>query len=192
MQVNLTATALEALTAAITARQARIPSKDNEIALSFIGKNDKALRAGLVKFPSEVIERLTQAQYIDTKATDGFVAVKVNIKIVRLIAAIGQGLTATIDAYSRSIIKNLIEQQGLDTLNAYRSICTKIEVSETDIAKAVRVYHDCNPSTAMTQTSSTREMLRHLDIVQAVKRAKGDTISFKDTKQAQTLVALFA
>lgn len=188
-QVNST---FESFVNAVALRQTVKPSRDNELTLSFLKSHEKAVKAGMVKFPESVIKAIADNQATDKQASDNFVAVKVNVKIVHALAAFGQGLTATFDKYSNSIIRNLIALQGIDNLNAQRSICSRIEVDELEIAKAVKVYHNCSPSTASTQTSSTREMLRHLDIVTASKRAKGDTLAIKDTKHAQFMVSMFA
>jgi len=58
--------------------------------------------------------------------------------------------------------------------------------------QAVRVYHNCNPSTASTQASSTRMMLKHLNICTVRKGAKGDSISFADSKTSQLIQELYA
>lgn len=192
MNATQAQTAFAQFVEALTARQAAVPSRDNEITLSYMTKNEKAIKAGMVKFPAEVIKGLVDAQKVEAKATDNFIAVKVNVKIVHALAAFGLNSLSALDKYSHSIIKNIIALQGLDNLNAQRSICSKIEIDELDIAKSVKIYHNCSPSTASTQTSSTREMLRHLDLCQAVKRAKADVIAMRDNKQANMLLTMFA
>ena len=184
--------AFSAFVEALKMRNEINPSKDNEIALSYLEKNEKAIKAGMIKFPESVISQIIENQKIESKASDNFVAVKVNVKIVHCLAAMGLNMRSMFDKYSMSIIRNLIELQGLDNLNAQRSICSKIEIDELQISQNVKVYHNCNPSTASTQTSSTREMLRHLDLAHAIKRAKADKISIKDNKHADTLISMFA
>ena len=168
-QVN---TSYASLIAAVQERNTRVFSKDNETTISYLKSHEKAIKAGMMKFPAEVINALIENQKVEQKATDNFVAVKVNVKIAHALAAFGQGLKTTFDKYSQSIIRNIITLQGLDNLNMQRSICSKIEVDETEVARMVKVYHNCAPDTASTQTSSTREMLRHLDLARATKRAK--------------------
>lgn len=129
---------------------------------------------------------------IADKSNSDFIAVYALQKIRKSIFAIAQKSVSAFDKYTNSIIKNLASLQSLDNLNAQRSICSKIELDEMQQAQAVRVYHNCSPSTASTQASSTRMMLHHLNICNVRKGAKGDSISFADTKIAEVVKELYA
>jgi hypothetical protein len=113
-------------------------------------------------------------------------------KVRKALFAIAQNSAKGFDKYSFSIVKNLATLQALDTLNAQRSICSKIEIDELAQVQAVRVYHNCSPSTASTQASSTRMMLEVLNVCNVSKGKKGDSISFTDSSISKAMQALFA
>lgn len=138
------------------------------------------------------MQALFDSLAICDKSNDSFIGVYVIQKIRKAAFALSQKSVAAFDKYSNSIIKNLATLQALDNLNTQRAICSKIELDEMQQAQAVRVYHNCSPSTASTQASSTRMMLHHLNICNVRKGAKGDSISFTDTAAAKAVQALYA
>lgn len=127
----------------------------------------------------------------DKKESD-FLAVYALQKVRKAIFALAQKSVDSLDKYTFSIVKNLAKLQTLDTVNAYRSICSKIELDEMQQAQAVKVYHNCSPSTASTQASSTRMMLKALNVCNVRKATKGDTISFADNKLSEQMQKMFA
>lgn len=186
-----TGAAYDRLIAAIAARQAAIPSRDNEITLSLLKSDEKAVKVGLQHFDASVIDNVIACQNVEKKGSDNFIAVKVNVKIVKTLAAIGLNLSAKLDSYTNSIMRNLAELQRLDNLNAQRSICKKIELDEMQQAAAVHAYHTCSPSTASTQASSTRMCMHYLDICNVRKGIKSDSISFNDSSAAKMMQAFY-
>ena len=124
----------------------------------------------------------TQSNYIAQYAIE---------KVAKAINALASGSLLALDKYTFSITKNLHELNTLDNLNTQRALCSKIELNELQQAQAIKVYHNCSPSTASTQASSTRMMLEVLNICNVVKRAKADCISFKETESAQAMRAFF-
>lgn len=145
----------------------------------------------------------TQALQIDLKALSvriacsdksepQFIAQYALEKVCKTLRALVSGSVGSLDKYSFSIVKNLAKLQTLDNLNTQRALCSKIEIDEMQQAQAIKVYHNCSPSTASTQASSTRMMLEVLNICNVKKCAKGDCISFTDSDAAKTMQAMFA
>lgn len=126
------------------------------------------------------------------KKNENFIAVYALQKIRKAAFALSQNSVAAFDKYTNSIVRNLATLQALDTLNTQRSICSKIELDEMQQAQAVKVYHNCSPSTASTQASSTRMMLKFLNICNVRKGAKGDSISFTDSASAKAIQQMYA
>jgi hypothetical protein len=183
----------------INALKSRIESANNEnmkktliVELSqFESKSAIAALSALQELQFDV-EALSKRIAIADKTNSGFVAVYALQKIRKAVYAIALKSSASLDRYSFSILKNLYDLQRLDNLNAQRSICSKIELDELQQSQAVRVYHNCAPSTASTQASSTRMMLETLSICNVTKGKKGDSISFADSNISKAMQSLFA
>jgi hypothetical protein len=183
----------------INALQTRIDAADNAnmkktltVELSqFESKSAIAALSALQELQFD-IEALSKRIAIADKTNSGFVAVYALQKIRKCIYALAQKSSASLDRYSFSILKNLCDLQRLDNLNTQRSICSKIELDELQQSQAVRVYHNCAPSTASTQASSTRMMLACLNICDVVKGKKGDSIAFSDSATSKAMQSLFA
>jgi uncharacterized protein YqfB (UPF0267 family) len=138
------------------------------------------------------IEALSKRISIADKTNSGFVAVYALQKVRKTIYALALKSSTALDRYSFSIIKNLVELQKLDNLNTQRAICNKIELDEMQQEQAVKRYHNCAPSTASTQASSTRMMLAALNICDVSKGKKGDSIAFSDSAVSAAMQSLFA
>lgn len=139
------------------------------------------------------IKALAQQVAIGDKGNKAdYLAIYALQKVRKCMFALANDSAKMLDGYTFSIVKNLATLQALDNLNAQRSICSKIELSELDQVQAVKVYHNCQPSTASTQASSTRMMLKALGLCNVQKGAKGDSISFTDTAASKALQAMFA
>lgn len=126
----------------------------------------------------------------DNKNGD-YIAIYALQKIRKAVRSIAQGLKA-FDGYTNSILHNLCNLQALSNINAQRSICKKIEFSEDEQQVILRRLHECSPSTASTQASSTRMMLKALNVCNVRKGAKGDSISFTDAPIAAKVQSMFA
>jgi hypothetical protein len=57
--------------------------------------------------------------------------------------------------------------------------------------EAVRSFKMCEPSTASTQASSTRQMLRFMNICNVVKGRKDDSITLTESNAAKKVQTLF-
>lgn len=192
MNTNQANQAFTMLIESIKIRNENKPSKDNDISLSFLDNHAKQIKHGLIKLPKETMTKIIDCQNNGAKpGSDDFLAVKVNVKIVRFLSAIGQGLKTPIDSYSQSIIKTLIElEKGLKNESLRATMCRKL-IDEEQIMLGVKNHHNCNVSTASTQTSSTREALRFMGAVTCVKRQKGGEMGFNDSPLAKTIQNLF-
>jgi hypothetical protein len=185
----------DALFNAIKARNAAQVSKDNDIVLSYMFKHEKTIKAGMVKFPAALFDQyIANATQHDAKACarDSFVAVKVNVKIVRMLDAIGRGAIACADEYSQTIIANALHNDGkIISKAALVCLSSNIEFNELDQTQVIKNRMRKAATTASTQRSSTREMLRILDLAACNKGAKGDDITL--TEKGRTLIEpLFA
>jgi hypothetical protein len=176
----------------------RIDASANDNMRAFLTK----MSANFAHLSDAQIEK-SQALEIDLKALSARIAVSdksdANFiaqyaleKVCKAMRALVSGSVGSLDKYTFSIVKNLAKLQTLDNLNTQRALCSKIEIDELAQAQAIKVYHNCSPSTASTQASSTRMMLEVLNICNVKKCAKGDSISFTETETAKTMQAMFA
>lgn len=124
------------------------------------------------------------------KTSDKFIAVKVITKIRQLLTAVAQNNAKKLDGYTFSIVRNLLVNKSLTVFECERCLSTKIVNDGTDIfkldeTKTIKAYKNTAPSTAETQSSSTRMMLMLLDVCHVEKGKKDDAISFKDSAHAE-------
>ena len=134
-------------------------------------------------------EDMREAKQIDKTQ---FVAVYALQKVRKAMFAIAQGLRSGFDSYTNSIVDNLTRLQTISNINTQRSICKSIEFAEDEQQVLLRRKHECSPSTASTQASSTREMLRFLTICTVNKGSKGDSIAYAENAIAKRVQAMFA
>ena len=184
-----------ALTTALTTRNAIAPSKDIQLAINNAKRFEKALDSLFGKkafhaIAEKLIKRCEIA--IKSQSANDFIAVKVLVKIVSTSVAISQNNTATIDPYTLTIVKNLVELQTVNNKSALVSLSRAIIYTDNDQQQALKARYNCSAGTASTQASSTRMMLEALDICEVQKAKKGDVISFKDNDRARALASLFA
>lgn len=185
----------DALFNAIKARNAAQFSKDNDITLSFMFKNEESVVKGIESLKADCLNSyIANTAQHDAKACarDSFVAVKVNVKIVRMLSAIGKGSIAPADEYSQTIIANALHNDGkIISKAALVCLSSNIEFSELDATQVIKNRMRKAATTASTQRSSTREMLRILDLATCNKGAKGDNIELTD-KGRELIEPLFA
>lgn len=184
-----------AFTTALTNRNAVAPSKDIQLALNNAKRFEKALDSlfGKAAF-DKIAKKLIARAEIANKAgqANDFIAVKVLVKIVSTSVAIAQKNTSTLDPYSETILRNLINLQTVNNKTALVSLSRSIEYTEADQQQAIKQRYNCSAGTASTQASSTRMMLEALDVCDVQKGKKGDVISFKENDRAKLLASLFA
>lgn len=135
--------------------------------------------------------RLMNSDKNAVEAND-YIALYALQKVRKALHAIGANIVLEFDGYTLAILSNLSRLQSLSTMNAQRTIARKIEFGELEQVVTLKNRMNCQPSTASTQASSTREMLRILDICTVVKKHKNDSISFNETAQSKAVQAMFS
>ncbi len=175
MNAQQTAEAFAMIVSAITARNLRTPSRDNDLTLEYLAKSEKGIKAGLMKFSFELIEKWALMQANDQKGAQNFIAVKANMKIVRIIYAIGSKMVSQIDDYSATIIANMLANDGvLFAKSALVCLSRDIEYGALEQSQILRARMGKAATTASTQRSSTREALRVLGFADVHKGMKED------------------
>ena len=179
-----------ALTNVLTARQEVAPSNDLVTSINNTKANAKALDALFSsKAFAPVAKPLLNALSISKQADDReyFVAVKVVVKIVNTANAIAKNDPRKLDGYTRTILENLSQLDNLTNKSAMVSLSKAIEYTDDDIKQKLVSRSACSVGTAGTQTSSTRMMLRSLDICEVLKSKRGDALVIKGNERAQML-----
>lgn len=125
-----------------------------------------------------------------------FIAVKVLVKLVGLLQAVGQSRVAELDPYSRTIIANLIAltdkgEAGITNKSNYASLSTAIEYDELEQQQSLKNRYRCSVGTASTQASSTRMMMLYMGCAQVSKGKRSDVMSFADNERARAVRAIF-
>lgn len=125
-----------------------------------------------------------------------FVAVKAITKILRAVFAIAQNNAQLLDGYTQAILMNLVRVEMMNTYECYKACSKSIVVKDqlTDVStsgKKIVSYMLSAASTASTQTSSTRMMLRMLDICEVKKASKGDILTFKSNATSALICDMF-
>ena len=177
--------------------QVRIDNAQNDNMREFLTKQqtnfEKLSEAQIAALQALNIDFKTlSAQIALDKTNKEFLAQYALEKVIKACKALASGSSAMLDKYTFSIVKNLNTLQTLDNLNTQRAICSKIEIDLMQVEQFVKVYHNCSPSTASTQASSTRMMLQALNVCNVSKGSKADSISFTDSESALKMQALFA
>lgn len=184
----------QALITTLTERNAVAPSADLTTSINNAKSHQRALDAlfGSVAFNGVAKKLLTSLAITDAKQNrEDFVAVKVVVKIINTANGLAKGEKMLLDPYSRTIIDNLTKLQSLTNKSALVSLSTAIVFTDDDQKQKLTSKYGCSAGTAGTQASSTRMMLRSLDICEVLKSKRGDTLTFKDNERARMLVELF-
>lgn len=183
-----------ALISTLEARQAVAPSADLVTSINNARSHSRALDAlfGSVAFAPVAKKLLTSLSITDAKQDrENFVAVKVVVKVINTANGLAKGEKALLDPYSRTIIENLIKLQSVTNKSALVSLSNAIVFTDDDQKQKLTNKYNCSAGTAGTQASSTRMMLRSLDMCEVLKSKRGDTLTLKDNARAAQLVELF-
>lgn len=129
---------------------------------------------------------------VTDKSSADFVAVYALQKVRKMVYAFANNARSFIDGYSNSIISNMVQLQELTNKSALVALSKSIEYSELDKVQAIKRTINVAVSTASTQASSTRQMLRLLDVASVTKRKTGDEFTFNDTASAKQVMAFYA
>jgi hypothetical protein len=194
---NATATAdFQALM--LTALQNRIDNAPNDnqrdnlaTELKFFADANGAIILNKISAHVDVASLARKISICDKSHAD-FVAVYALQKVRKMIYALANGAKSFVDGYSNSIIFNMVQLQELTNKSALVALSKAVEYTELDKVQAVKRQISVAVSTASTQASSTRQMLRLLDVANVTKRKNGDEFTFNDTETARAVIAFYA
>lgn len=179
----------------LEARNTEQYSKDTVTAHNNVVAGSKAIDLLMSKpeFKELQASILKKARIADAKQDkQNFIAVKVLVKMVACMVALGQGLKAELDPYTRTIVANLIDLKSLNNKSALVSLSRGIVYDELEQQAKLVAQYNCSANTAGTQCSSTRMMLLHLDVCEVIKGKRNDVTFIKDNERMNALSALFA
>lgn len=151
---------------------------------------ERILAAVASKYEIDLSDLAAQIATLSDENKDRFLAVYALQKVRKALYALANGIKA-FDGYTNSILFNMVNLQTINNKEARMSLCKAIEYTEMDQVQGIRRLLNCSEGTASTQASSTRMMLRALGVGNVIKRAKGDSISFTESKAAQAIVAMY-
>jgi len=183
--------AFEQLFNAIKSRNVENESKDNIIAMSFMLKDEKHIKAGMKYIKHDIFAKYIDAQSTIKKGAVNFVAVKVNVKILHFLSAIGCKNVAAIDNYSASIINNTFANDNmLSAKSAMVTLCKNLEYDALDTVQRIKSRCRVALTTASTQCSSSKESLRILALTDGVKGQRDASIILNE-KGIKLFTSLF-
>ena len=184
----------QALTEVLVARNLTAPSNDLTAAINSTKNNARAIDAlFMTKAFAPIAKRLLTNLAIASQADnrEDFIAVKVAVKIVRTANALAKNDVRPLDNYSRTIIENLVALQKVSNKDALVSLSRSIVYNEDEQKAKLVSRGQCSAGTAGTQASSTRMMLKNLDICEVLKSKRGDALVMKNNERAQMLLDMF-
>lgn len=179
----------------LNARNAEQFSKDTLTAINNATKGYAAIDAAMTlpAFKEVAAALLKGARIADAKQDkSAFLAVKVLVKIVAALQAIGQTRPSELDPYSRCIAGNLIALNGISNKSALVALSKSVEYDELEQQQHLVKRYNCSAGTATTQASSSRMMLRALGICDVQKGKRGDVTTLSDNDRARMFVAMFS
>ena len=179
-QVNINYTALFN---AINDRESTQHSKDNLAALSLIVRCERGIKSGMVSIKNDTFLDYISMQSSDIalRGKNEYCAVKVNVKILQALNAIGQKSIRFLDGYSESIIQNtLSNDNALTSKSALMSLCRDLEYSSTDLVQKLQKMNSA-AETASTQKSSSKEFLRIMKLTDGIKNARNAFIVLNES-----------
>lgn len=156
---------------------------------SFARQIDAAVERGFLTY--EQIESIAHDIAVTEKSDSRFIGLKVITKVRQAINALANDRKSFFDGYTNSILSNLARLQELTNKSALVSLSRSVEYSETDQIADIKRVIDCSPSTASTQASSSRMMLRALGVCHVQKRKNGDVISFAENATASAVRVMY-
>jgi hypothetical protein len=187
--------------AIINAIQFRIDNAENENQKSTLQTELKMLssESGIAtlnnvasNYDIDLANLAKQISVLKTESKQDYLAVYALQKVRKTLTALSTKSKSAIDGYSNAILFNLSALQTLTTKESRMVMSNAIEYSELEQVNAIKRTMNCNESTASTQASSTRMMLKALDIANVIKKNKNDVISFKDNKASQAIISFYA
>lgn len=151
-----------------------------------------ALSLASSKYDIDLTQLAKHISVLKAESKSDFLAVYALQKVRKMIISLAGTTKSGLDGYSNAILFNLATLQNLTNKEARMTMSNSIEYSELEQVNAIKRTMNCNESTASTQASSTRMMLRALNICNVVKQKNNDVISFADTKASAQVIAFYA
>lgn len=166
---------------ALVQRFKRQPSQDIQNAFNYMTKHKAALIKGFNMLDKEAFNKLIACHANSEKGTVNYIAVKVFVKVLKMLVAISQNLVSAIDTYTVTLIANaLANSNSITSKTADVSLTKNLEYDALDNVQTVKYKKRVEVSTASTQKSSSREELRHLGLALCIKGKRDDAITLSD------------
>jgi hypothetical protein len=136
----------------------------------------------MLKISNDCADNLAKNQQSTVKASDEFIGVKVNEKIFKTLDAIGLKMVSKLDGYTATIVSAALHNDGICfAKTALVVLCRDIEYNGEEQSQVIKHRMRVAVSTADTQKSSTRMMLRALNLAVIDKRKKDDIITLTES-----------
>jgi hypothetical protein len=136
-------------------------------------------------------DALARAYATTDKNSYDYIAIYAAQKVRKSLFALATGMTSVFDGYTQAIMRNLVKLESLSNRGSQISLSNKVVFTEDMQSQAVRSFKLCEPSTASTQASSTRQAMRFLNVCNVIKSRKDDSMTLTDSKAAQAVQAMF-
>lgn len=137
------------------------------------------------------VEKFAKQISITDKKHADFVAQNVVTKVRFAVLALAQGLKSGFDGYTRTILENLtIDAQN--NKSAMVSLSRAITFNEFDTQHRIIARYNCEANTSDTQTSSTRQLLRFMQIAPTTKGKRNDEFAMLDNAITARVREVFA
>lgn len=177
----------------IATRNHSVPSKDLDHARSIVLKGQSSINA-LYANPhfAGVLDQLASDALTSDKGKPAFIGVKPLVKIAHAMIALASGVRGEFDPYSRTIVANLAKLSGVTNKSALVCLSKSVTYDAIDQQQALSVTYNCNASTATTQASSSRMMLRALGLCAVEKGKRGDVTRTLENERCAMLLRMFA
>jgi len=143
-------------------------------------------------FTADALAALASDMQVTSEKDNRFIGVKVITKIRTALEALALDQKSDFDKYTNSILHNLCKNQELSNKSALVSLSKAIEYTQDEQEAHIVKLINCSPSTASTQASSSRMMMRALGLANVTKRKSKDVITPADTPAARAVVAMYA
>lgn len=196
-KVNTTAAAQTAILAAIKRRIENADNDNQRDTLSAEYRFFEDANAAVILSKCEALKIDVQAlarqiAVLKTESKTDFLAVYALQKVRKALYAIANNARSGFDGYTNSILFNLVKLQTINNKESRMSICKSIEYSETEQVQTLKRLHNCSESTASTQASSTRMMLKALNLANVIKQKNNDAITMQENDAARAVIAFYA
>lgn len=143
-------------------------------------------------FTADALAALAADMHVSEEKDQRFIGVKVITKIRTALEALALDQKSQFDKYTNSILHNLCKNQELSNKSALVSLSKSIEYHQDEQEAHIVKLINCSPSTASTQASSSRMMMRALGLAHVTKRKAKDVITPADSAAARAVVAMYA